>query len=56
VCRADVAAVCAAALTDPAAAGVTFELVHGGTKGGAAPPPLAQQVQGIFQGLQPDAR
>ena len=58
VSRADVAAVCVAALTDPAARNVTLEL-HGAKPGaeGAAPavPPLAEQLHGLFQGLKPDA-
>lgn len=53
VSRADVAAVCVAALTDPAARNVTFELVSKPAEGQA--PPLAQQLRGLFAGLKPDA-
>lgn len=60
VARADVAAVCVAALTDPAARGVTLELVaakEGGDAGGAgAVAPLAEQIAGLFKGLKPDVK
>lgn len=49
--RADVAAVCVAALSDPAAKNVTLELVS--EKGGEVLP-LAQQLAGIFAGLKRD--
>lgn len=52
--RADVAAVCVAALTDPAAAGVTLELLGRAPKDGA-PPPLREQLASLFAGLRPDA-
>lgn len=59
VARADVAAVCVAALSDPAARGVTMELVaakdSGSGDGGAVVAPLAQQLAGIFKGLKSDA-
>ena len=58
VSRADVAAVCVAALTDAAASRRTLELVDAKpTPGGAAPPPpppLDQQLAGLFAGLSPD--
>lgn len=54
VSRADVAAVCVAALTDPAAKNVTLELVSKPAEG-QAPAPLAQQLRGLFGGLKPDA-
>ena len=49
--RADVAAVCVAALTDLAAKGATFELVSEA----AEAPPLAEQLKGLFAGLAKDA-
>jgi hypothetical protein len=52
----DLAAVCCAALTDPAARNVTLELFSRPQKrGGYSEAPLAEQLQGIFQGLAPDA-
>ncbi|KAL4459105.1 hypothetical protein ABPG75_013970 [Micractinium tetrahymenae] len=53
VSRADVAAVCVAALTAPAARNVTLELMSKPAEGQAAP--LAQQLRGLFGGLKPDA-
>ncbi|KAL4854196.1 hypothetical protein ACK3TF_005041 [Chlorella vulgaris] len=53
VSRADVAAVCVAALSDPAAKNVTFELL--GSSDNDSPPPLAQQLASLFRGLKPDA-
>ncbi|KAL4419569.1 hypothetical protein ABPG77_003595 [Micractinium sp. CCAP 211/92] len=53
VSRADVAAVCVAALTDSATRNVTFELVGKPAEGQA--PPLAQQLRGLFTGLKADA-
>lgn len=53
VSRADVAAVCVAALTDPAARNVTLELLSAPADG--EPAPLAQQLRGLFAGLKPDA-
>lgn len=50
VARADVAAVCVAALGSPATERVTFELV---TEPGDAPP-LAEQLKGLFAGLKKD--
>lgn len=58
VSRADVAAVCVAALTDPAAANVTLELLSKpAAKDGApppTPPPLREQLASLFAGLKPD--
>jgi uncharacterized protein YbjT (DUF2867 family) len=55
VTRAGVAAVCVAALRDPAARGVTLELLEArGGEGGAAPP-LAEQMRGFFAGLKRDS-
>ncbi len=58
VTRAGVAAVCVAALRDPAARGVTLELLEAkggaGGGGGAAPPPLGEQMRGFFAGLKRD--
>lgn len=57
VARADVAAACVAALGDPAAKNVTLELVSKPAAGeGAAVPPLAAQLKGLFSGLQPDSK
>lgn len=59
---ADLAAVCVAALTDPAAQNITLELFSkqqpsSGAAGTAAPQPqpLDEQVQQAFRGLRPDA-
>ena len=49
VSRADVAAVAVAALSDPHAANVTFEL---SSKAGAVPP--AHQLSSLFEGLAKD--
>jgi uncharacterized protein YbjT (DUF2867 family) len=65
VSRADVAAVCVAALTDPAAENVTFELMSvaddkeksaggGGENVKIAVVPLVDQLKGIFAGLKKD--
>jgi hypothetical protein len=54
VSRADVAAVCCAALTDPAARGVTLELSSRPFAEGARAVPLQEQLEGLFQGLKPD--
>lgn len=42
---------------DPAARNVTLELTSkpADAAGGTAPPPLAQQLKGLFSGLVPDA-
>eukprot|EP00887_Chlorella_sp_A99_P006939 scaffold2.g6939.t1 len=55
--RADVAAVCVAALDNPAAANVTLELTSktAAQLRGAAVPPLAAQLRSLFKGLAPDA-
>jgi len=52
---ADLAVVCVAALTDPDARNVTFELASEPVPAGAAAVPLEEQVRGIFAGLQPDS-
>jgi hypothetical protein len=56
VARADVAAVCVAALTDPAADKVTFELMAGNGDQSAkdAAVPLVDQLKNIFSGLKKD--
>ncbi|PSC74312.1 epimerase [Micractinium conductrix] len=54
VSRADVAAVCVAALSDPAARNVTLELVSKPAVGQPAAP-LPKQLKGLFAGLQADA-
>ena len=53
VARADVAAACVAALSDPAAACVTLELVT--DRAATVVAPLREQLKGLFAGLQPDA-
>lgn len=53
-CVADLAAVCVAALTDPAAANVTLELFSDAPPRGGKAVPLEEQVQGVFRGLAPD--
>eukprot|EP00195_Chlamydomonas_chlamydogama_P013054 CAMPEP_0202901654 /NCGR_PEP_ID=MMETSP1392-20130828/14378_1 /ASSEMBLY_ACC=CAM_ASM_000868 /TAXON_ID=225041 /ORGANISM="Chlamydomonas chlamydogama, Strain SAG 11-48b" /LENGTH=238 /DNA_ID=CAMNT_0049588247 /DNA_START=80 /DNA_END=796 /DNA_ORIENTATION=- len=53
ISRADVAAVCVEALTNPGARGVTFELVAQAS--GTAVQPLAQQLASIWSGLKPDS-
>lgn len=59
---ADLAAVCVAALNDPAARNVTLELFskrqqqqQQGQGAAAAVPPLKEQIPGVFKGLVPDA-
>jgi uncharacterized protein YbjT (DUF2867 family) len=57
VSRAAVAAVCVAALRNPAACGVTLELLEAkGGAGGGAPPPLGEQLRGFFVGLTRDGK
>ena len=41
---------------DPAAKNVTLELTSKPATEGQAPPPLAQQLKGLFGGLKPDSR
>lgn len=53
VSRADVAAVCVAALKEPALERVTFELEGKGSK--QVVPPLAEQLKSLFNGLKADA-
>ncbi|GAB4813396.1 hypothetical protein N2152v2_000442 [Parachlorella kessleri] len=54
ISRADVAAVCCAALTDPKARNVTLELAGKPWGQDEAKVQLAEQLKGLFQGLSPD--
>ncbi|GAB4820791.1 hypothetical protein N2152v2_007837 [Parachlorella kessleri] len=54
VTRAEVAAACVAALSDPAAQNVTLELTSKAPGGGSSVPPLEEQLRTLFKGLQPD--
>ncbi len=55
VTRADVAAVCVAALTDPAAENLTLEIMSKPPAAGVLLPPLTEQLKGFFHGLQRDS-
>ena len=55
VARADVAAVCVAALSDPAAKGVTMELVSSKEEGVDVLSSLGEQLKGMFSGLKKDS-